>query len=208
MITHVDNHREGVLVRLLHNWAPALCTTLALVGAVGLPLRGLRAARVDLDRARTDHARAAELRAELDAFHAAGGDAALAALRDRTGAILPRELSRVDLRAALQVVAEASDLELSALAISAPRPTRHRALDDAVVACEVSLSGRGRPSALAALIRRTRDLGYPLSLQSFQLDRPAVDDARFEVHAVLKLYQAVPRHAVPDPRAALEEDPR
>ncbi|MCA8979405.1 MAG: hypothetical protein H6831_01175 [Planctomycetes bacterium] len=197
MITRLDNLKEGATKRLLQNWAPALFTCLALVGAVGLPLRSLYSARTRYTYALEDSVRAARLRSELEAFRAAGGEGFVERLDRTTAELLPHGLSSIDVRAALQLLAEPSGFDLAALSVSEFVPTRYATLDDSVGLAEISLSGRGGPGSLARLLDSVRALGYPVTVRNFQLDRLSATDAQFEIHAALDLYQAIPPQAAP-----------
>jgi hypothetical protein len=193
----MDNLKAGAATRLLKNWAPALFTAIALIGAVGLPLRSLVSARLELQQAELDSARAAELRSEMEAFRAAGGDSFVDELGRATIDLLPRELSSIDVRAALQLIASSCGLELSALSVGEFTPTTYTTLDDSVALAEISLSGRGGPGALSRLLSSVRVLGYPVTVRNFQLDRLDANDSRFDVHAVLEIYQAIPKVVAP-----------
>jgi hypothetical protein len=41
-------------------------------------------------------------------------------------------------------------------------------------------------------------LGYPICIRSFQLDRLSPQDTRFEIHALLELFEAIPPQAAPE----------
>lgn len=191
MISHIDNLKEGAARRLLQNWAPALFTLLALVGAVGLPLQSLYSARTAHEVAIEDAARAADLRAELEAFRAADGGAVLADMQRATSELLPRDLSLIDVRATLQFLATTTGLEVEALSVGDPAPGRFATLDDSVGISEIALSGRGSPGHLSKVLLGMQSLGLPVGLRSFQLSRLAEDDP-FEIHAALDLFQAIP----------------
>jgi len=195
MITRMDNLREGATTRLLKNWAPTLFTFVALVGAVGLPLRSLQSARSGLADAQVAFERASLMRANLDDFRAAGGESFVDELDRTTAELLPRGLSCIDVRAALQLLATSSELELSALSVSDFAPTRYATLDDSVGLAEISLSGLGGPGSLSRLMSSVQALGYPITIRNFQLDRLSATDSRFEIHAVMDLYQAIPPQA-------------
>jgi hypothetical protein len=197
MISHVDNLKEGAATRLLKNWAPALFTFVALIGAVGLPLRSLQSARSGHALALDASERASLMRVELEAFRAAGGEDFVGELDRTTAELLPRGLSSIDVRAALQLLAASSDLELSALSVSDFAPTSYATLDDSVGLSEISISGFGGPGALSRLMSSVQALGYPITVRNFQLDRLSAADPRFEIHAVLDLYQAIPPRAAP-----------
>lgn len=197
MITRLDNLKEGATKRLLQNWAPALFTCLALAGAVGRPLRSLYSARTQHSHALEQSQRAEDLRAELEAFRSAGGEGFVAELDRTTAELLPRGLSSIDVRAALQLLADSSGFELAALSVSEFVPTGYATLDDSVGLSEISLSGRGGPGSLSRLLASVRALGYPITVRNFQLDRLSTADHEFEIHAALDLYQAIPPQAAP-----------
>lgn len=197
MITRLDNLKEGATRRLLQNWAPALFTCLALTGAVGLPMRSLYSARVQHSSALQQSQRAQDLRSELEAFRVAGGENFVEQLDRTTAELLPHGLSSIDVRAALQLLADSSGFELAALSVSEFVPTGYATLDDSVGLSEISLSGRGGPGSLSRLLESVRALGYPITVRNFQLDRLTASDHGFEIHAALDLYQAVPPQAPP-----------
>ncbi|MFT7669170.1 MAG: hypothetical protein ACI8X5_001870 [Planctomycetota bacterium] len=196
MISRMDNLKEGASKRLLQNFAPAFFTALALVGAIGLPLKRLESTRIAHTQALvlTDHAR--EIRSELREFRSAGGEELITVMSDLSSEILPRELSRISIHAALQLIAHATSFEVEALTVGEFVPAPFKTLDDSIGMSEVSLSGSGTLSCLDKIISSMRSLGYPISVRSFQLKRLSPDDAKFEVRAILDLFQAIPPQAI------------
>jgi len=197
MISRMDNLREGAASRILKNWAPALFTLLALVGAVGLPLQSLYSVRRAHQESVENSAQADTLRSEYRAFTKAGGEQALSKMERETSELLPRDLSTIYVRAALQWIAVSSGLEVRTLSVGEAVPATYATLDDSVGISDISISGLGGPSTLDKVMAGMQGLGYPISMRSYQLTRLTAAEPLFEVQAVLELFQAIPPQAAP-----------
>lgn len=203
MITRVDNFRVGAWTRLLKIWAPSLLTLVALVGAIGLPLRSLYSTRAEHESATATQRRADALAAEMQSFEALGGSQRLLELDGITRQLLPRDLSTIQINAAMRWIAPSAGIHLHTLSVGDFKPTEFEVLEEAVGMARVNLTGIGTPAAMSSLLDTLRGLGYPTALLDVQFQRAAPHLTEFELSAALGLYEAIPA----PPKEELEDLP-
>jgi len=192
----IQNFRSGALRRSAWVAVPAVAAILGVSGVTVRPILGLDAAQLMRQEAAARLAACNAMRATADHLAASGVEARIELATKSVAALLPGEISAVEVHGLLQVLARRHAVLLQSVEIGITRDTSFVELEDRVVMLEVGLRGAGTLEGLNALVEDARTVGLPVSVNELTLTRAQPNEPQFEFRLMLGICHRAPKLGV------------